>query len=234
MECYISKFESLGTLDGPGVRAIVFTSGCPFKCIYCHNPETQSATDGTVMTDEQLYAKIKRIYPYIKNGGVTFSGGEPCLNAPFLTSLARMLKNDGVHIALDTSGGVMNSGVKELINLCDLVLLDVKFTDENDYKRYTGGSLRATIEFLEYLYSIGKPVWIRHVVVPGINDSEDDVLKLRELVMPYKNVQRVELLPFKKLCVPKYESLKRPFLLNGTPEMDTKRIDELERLLNMD
>ena len=234
MECYISKFESLGTVDGPGVRAVVFTSGCPFKCIYCHNPETQSVTDGEIMTETELYAKIKRLYPYIKKGGVTFSGGEPCLNARFLCGLARLLKSDGIHIALDTSGGVMNNEVKELLSLCDLVLLDIKFTTENDYKLYTGGTLGATLEFLNYLEAINMPVWIRHVVVPGINDNEQDVLRLKELISPHKNVTRVELLPFMRLCVPKYAQLGRPFLLADTPEMDSNRLNELAGLLNMD
>ena len=133
---YIHSLQSLGTVDGPGVRAVVFSSGCPLRCIYCHNPDTWRSEDGEQVSVGELTSKIKRLYPYIKNGGVTLSGGEPCMQAEFFTALIRELKAMGLHIALDTSGAVYNERVDELLSLCDLVLLDIKFTSEEKYRRF--------------------------------------------------------------------------------------------------
>ena len=229
---YIHSLQSLGTVDGPGVRAVVFASGCPLRCAYCHNPDTWRMTDGTPTDAAELAARIERLVPYIKNGGVTFSGGEPCMQAEFFTSLASLLRGMGLHIALDTSGCIMNDGVKELLSRVDLVLLDVKFTTEEAYKHYTGGSLFATLGFLSYLSEIKKPVWIRQVIVPGLNDRAEDILALRELLLPYTNVERIELLPFRKLCTEKYEGLGIPFPLADTPEMKEADICRLYEYLN--
>lgn len=229
MTGYISKLETLGTLDGPGVRAVVFSSGCPLRCVYCHNPDTWES--GDEISETALAERIIRVYPYIKRGGVTFSGGEPCLQAEFFASLARILRERGLHIALDTSGAVMNDGVKELLSVTDLVLLDLKFTSEDDYLRYTGGSLSETLAFLDYLNEKKIPVWIRHVVVPGINDEKEDILRLRDIISPYACIEKTELLPFRKLCTEKYESLGIPFPLLETPEMDAEKLRELEALL---
>ena len=226
MTGYISKLETLGTLDGPGVRAVVFSSGCPLRCVYCHNPDTWES--GDEISETALAERIIRVYPYIKRGGVTFSGGEPCLQAEFFASLARILRERGLHIALDTSGAVMNDGVKELLSVTDLVLLDLKFTSEDDYLRYTGGSLSETLAFLDYLNEKKIPVWIRHVVVPGINDEKEDILRLRDILSPYACIEKTELLPFRKLCTEKYESLGIPFPLLETPEMDAEKLRELE------
>ena len=230
MAGYITKLETMGTLDGPGVRAVVFSSGCPLRCVYCHNPDTWERGEET--SEEELFRKIMRVYPYIKLGGVTFSGGEPCLQAEFFLGLARLLKAEGLHIALDTSGCIMNDTVKELLRLCDLVLLDVKFTNEEDYMRYTGGTLRAALDFLSYLDGEKIPTWIRHVVVPGINDTEADILALREIISPYTCIEKTELLPFRKLCLEKYEALGIPFLLKDVPEADEARVRELSGILN--
>lgn len=234
MKEYISKFESLGTVDGPGVRAVVFTSGCPLRCVYCHNPETWDRSYGTLMESSELVSKIMRLYPYIKNGGVTFSGGEPLLSGEFLLEVARELKSYGLHLALDTAGSVIGDTTRELLALIDLVILDVKFTTEDGYKRYTGGSLERTLEFLSMLNDLNKDVWIREVVVPGINDSPEDIIALKELLSPYGCIKKIELLPFRKLCVPKYVSLGLDFPLSDVPEMDKARLSELEKLLNMD
>ncbi len=232
MTGYISKLESMGTLDGPGVRAVVFGTGCPLRCIYCHNPETWDARAGEAIEVSTLAERIIRLYPYIKRGGVTFSGGEPCLQAEFFSELAGLLRKEGLHIALDTSGAVINDAVLGLLGLVDLVLLDVKFTDEESYKRYTGGTLSRTLEFLSTLDERRIPTWIRHVTVPGINDTEEDIRRLRELIAPYRCVERVELLPFRKLCLEKYSALGIQFPLSDTPEMSTERIAELQKGLN--
>ena len=228
---YIHSLQSLGTVDGPGVRAVIFSTGCPLRCKYCHNPDTWNIQDGTLTEDDEIVEKVLRLYPYIKKGGVTFSGGEPCVQAEFFTSVARKLKESGLHIALDTSGEVLNDNVRELLTLCDLVLLDIKATSEDGYRDLTGGSLDRTLAFLDLLQEMGKPVWIRNVVVPGINDDEGDIVALRSLLERYTCIEKVELLPFRKLCVEKYRSLKIPFPLEDTPEMSGEKIDRLSGLL---
>ena len=227
MQGYIHSFQSLGTVDGPGVRAVVFASGCPLRCAYCHNPDTWRMKDGTPTDAEELAQRITRLGPYIKNGGVTFSGGEPLMQAEFFTCLAKLLKNEGLHLALDTSGCILNDGVKELLSYIDLVLLDIKFTSEDDYNRYTGGSFKDVIDFLDLIEAVGKSVWIRHVVLPGLNDTEKDIKALRELLRPYKCIEKVELLPFKKLCLEKYEALGIDFPLADLPECSEEKIEEL-------
>ena len=228
---YIHSLQSLGTVDGPGVRAVVFSAGCPLRCIYCHNPDTWKMSDGTPTEVDELAARIFRLYPYIKDGGVTFSGGEPLLQAEFFTELAERLKERGLHVALDTAGCVMNEGVMRLLDVVDLVLLDVKFDDENTYFRNTGGSFRDTVAFLDEISRRGIPTWIRRVIVPGINDNKEDVLRLCNLLAGYGNIERVELLPFRKLCLEKYKSLGIEFPLSAVPEMSEARIKELYEYL---
>ncbi len=224
---YIHSLQSLGTVDGPGVRAVVFAAGCPLRCIYCHNPDTRKMSDGTPTEADEIAARIFRLFPYIKDGGVTFSGGEPLLQAEFFTALSQRLKERGLHIALDTSGCVLNEGVMRLLDLVDLVLLDVKFDDEDAYFRNTGGSFLQTVAFLEELKRRNMPTWIRRVIIPNVNDTREDMLRLRELLSGYTNIERVELLPFRKLCLEKYQSLGIEFPLADTPEMSEAKIREL-------
>ena len=231
MKGYIHSLQSLGTVDGPGVRAVIFSTGCPLRCKYCHNPDTWLLRDGKETEAEELAERIFRLYPYIKDGGVTFSGGEPCVQAEFFARLAEILKQRGLHIALDTSGAILNSSVMELLRLCDLVLLDIKAVTEEGYRELTGGSLADTLRFLDTLEDMGKAVWIRNVVVPGINDSEEDALALKALLAKYSCIEKIELLPFRKLCLEKYRSLDIPFPLESTPEMNAKDIIRLEALL---
>ncbi len=217
----------MGTLDGPGVRAVVFTEGCPLRCAYCHNPDTWECRESDSVEHTDIAERIIRLYPYIKDGGVTFSGGEPCAQAEFVYETARVLKSRGLHIAIDTCGDVDNPAVDRLLELIDLVLLDVKFTTEEDYRKYCGGSLEKTMKFLDKLERMGKDTWIRHVVVPELNDTEEDVLRLAELLGGYKCVKKVEFLPFKTLCKEKYEALGIPFPLVNTPQMDKGRLEKL-------
>lgn len=232
MKGCVHSIQSLGTVDGPGVRSVVFTSGCPLRCIYCHNPDTWHRCESDMREASEVAEQILRFYPYIKNGGVTFSGGEPCVEAEFLCELAGLLKARGLHIALDTSGAIDDQSVERLLEYIDLVLLDVKFTDEESYRRYTGGSLKQTISFLDKLSERKIPVTIRHVVVPGINDSEDDVVRLAHLVAGYKNVTAIELLPYKNLCIEKYESLGIDFSLADTLPLGATRLSELNKALS--
>lgn len=230
MKGYIHSIQSMGTVDGPGVRAVVFGGGCELRCAYCHNPDTWDMQAMEALDSIELSKRIMRYYAYIKNGGVTFSGGEPLIQAEFFLELGELLKNEGLHIAVDTSGHTDNPKAKELLELCDLVLLDIKFTSEEDYKKYTGGSLKTVLELLDWLDSRGKPVWIRQVIIPQINDGEENIRRLAEILKPYKNIERVELLPFKKLCLEKYKALNIPFPLENTPEMPKEELKKLESL----
>jgi len=230
MKGYIHSLQSLGTVDGPGVRAVVFSAGCPLRCAYCHNPDTWHFHNGELTDSKDLANKILRFLPYIKDGGVTFSGGEPCMQAEFFTELSALLKEKGLHIALDTSGAILNTEVEALLERVDLVLLDIKFTSFDEYKKYTGGTLDGAMRFLDLTREKNIPVWIRHVVVPGITDSKENILKLKALIKPYENVEKVELLPFRKLCLEKYRELGTPFPLEGVPEATEEKLAELNSL----
>lgn len=229
---YVSKIESLGTVDGPGVRCVIFTSGCPLRCTYCHNPETWSIDRGEAVDSKEVAEKILRLYPYIKGGGVTFSGGEPCVQSEFICDVISQIMQTKLHIALDTSGSVLNESVKRLISMCDLIMLDIKFTTDEDYQKYTRGTLKGTLEFLDKCKELNKEVWVRHVVVPTLNDSEEDIRRLAKIIAPYDNITKVELLPFKKLCLEKYENLGLSFPLSETPECDKETIERLYKALN--
>lgn len=231
MKGYIHSLQSMGTVDGPGVRAVLFTEGCPLRCAYCHNPDTWEMKKESLMSAEEVAEKIIRLYPYIKNGGVTFSGGEPCMQAEFLYELSLLLKEKNLHIALDTSGCILDESTKKLLTVTDMVLLDVKMTSEEDYERYIGGSLDKTMDFLGYLEEKGIETWIRHVVVPGINDTKEDILKLKELLSPYKCITKTELLPFRTLCLEKYENMGIEFPLRDTEQMDKEKLKELQKII---
>jgi pyruvate formate lyase activating enzyme len=231
MKGYVHSLQSLGTVDGPGVRSVVFLSGCPLRCIYCHNPDTWDKKEAQLTDAKELSERLLRFYSFIKNGGVTFSGGEPLLQAEFVAEVTELLHKGGLHVAIDTCGAPMTPATERLIDVADLFLLDIKMTIEEDYKRYTGGSLEATMAFLNRLEEKGKDVWIRHVVVPGINDTEEDVLRLASLIKGYRSIKKVELLPFKNLCLEKYKALNIPFPLVGTPPMSADATEALEKVL---
>ena len=232
MKGYVHSIQSLGTVDGPGVRSVIFAAGCPLRCIFCHNPDTWERTGAEEYEPEALAEKIIRFKPYIKDGGVTFSGGEPLLQADFFSEVARLLKKEGLHIALDTSGCILTDSAKALLSLCDLVLLDIKFTSEEGFKSNTGASLNSVLRFLDYCHGKDIPVWIRSVIIPDINDTEEHIRELVKIASSRNNVKRIELLPFKKLCLEKYESLGIEFPLKDTPEMPADRLKELKQLLN--
>lgn len=231
MKGYIHSLQSLGTVDGPGIRAVIFTSGCPLRCVYCHNPDTWNMKEGTYTDAEEIFRKVLKLYPYIKDGGVTFSGGEPLLQAEFVYEIAKKLKEKGLHIAIDTSGCIDNPDVDKLLEVTDLVLLDIKMTTDEDYQKYIGTDLRRVLKFLDKLQNLGKDVWIRHVVVPGINDTGEDILKLKDMLKGYSCIRKIELLPFKNLCLEKYESLGIEFKLKDTKPMASEEIEKLNKLL---
>lgn len=229
----IHSIQTLGTVDGPGVRCVVFFQGCPLRCACCHNPDTWKKGEGTPFTAEELLEKILRIKPYFgKDGGVTLSGGEPLLQPEFAAELLQLCRQNGIHTALDTSGCIFNDHSKKLIELSDLILLDIKFKNEDLYQNYTGGSLKTVLEFLRFSKSMKKTVWIRQVILPGINDAEQDITELCELLKPFQCIEKLELLPFRKLCLEKYRMLGIPFVFETLPEADPQAVVELQALVN--
>ncbi len=226
----VHSFQSLGTVDGPGVRSVIFMQGCPLRCACCHNPDTWDFAGGEEYTAEELVNKVLRYKSYYgANGGITVSGGEPLMQAEFLVELFQKLKKHNIHTALDTSGIVFNEAVKELLEYTDLVLLDFKYTNAEDYLEYTKMEMSKAKEFLDYLQKIKKPTWLRYVVIPGLNDSKESVSKLFELKKQYSCIKKIELLPFRKLCLEKYENMGIEFPLKDTPEAKQELIDELYR-----
>ena len=230
MQGRIHSFQSLGTVDGPGVRAVVFMQGCPLRCACCQNPDTWDLGGGKIVSAEEIFRKIQRLRAYFgKDGGVTVSGGEPLLQADFVAELFSLCRADGISCALDTSGCVYNESVERLLSLTDLVLLDYKYTNDTDYKKYTGMSMQSAEDFLARLDALGKRVWIRQVIIPTLNDSEESVRRLYALSERYSCIEKTELLPFRKLCVEKYRALGIDFPLENIPEASEELIERLKR-----
>ncbi len=224
----IHSFQSLGTVDGPGVRSVIFMQGCPLRCVCCHNPDTWDFEGGTEYGTDELVNRVLRYKNYYgAQGGITVSGGEPLMQAEFLLDLFKKMKNYGIHTALDTSGCVFNDTVKELLEYTDMVLLDFKYTNAEDYLKNTKMEMGKAQKFLEYLQKINKRTWIRYVVIPNLNDSKESVKNLFDLKNQYSCIEKIELLPFRKLCLEKYDEMGIEFPLKNTPEAKQEFIDEL-------
>lgn len=231
MKGNIHSFQTMGTLDGPGVRFVAFLQGCPLRCAWCHNPDTWATWEGERYPAEIVFEKIKRYRNYFgKDGGVTLSGGEPLLQAEFATELFKMCKTEGIHTALDTSGALRGPLIEQLLSVTDLVLLDFKMTNEQDYFRYTKMHMVDAERFLETAARHGCDIWIRQVVLPGINDTEENIIKLCEKVCSYPQVKRIELLPFRKLCLEKYQKMRIPFPFASVNEPDLEQMEQLKRI----
>lgn len=228
----IHSFESLAALDGEGIRFDVFFTGCPLRCAYCHNPDTWHKSDND-MTPRQVYEKARRYKPYFKNGGgVTFSGGEPLLNADFINEIYPLLRDDGIGYCLDTSGSVpLTDSVKQAIDNADMVILDIKFHNPQDYKKYTGGEFERFMEVGRYCSRQNKRLWLRTVVVPGINDTKEDIEKYARLVSDFK-FEKYELLGFHTMGFFKYDNLGMPNPLKDTKALDKSKLDELQHYLD--
>lgn len=236
MEGRIHSFESLGAVDGPGVRFVVFMQGCSLKCKYCQNRDTWNLKGGTTYSSDEIVEKILRYKNYIMlNGGVTISGGEPLLQAKFLTQLFTKLKKYNIHTCIDTSGNVaLTDEIKDLINLTDLFLLDIKCINDEKAINLTGVSNKKELEFARYLSSINKPMWIRQVLVPGYTDDEQDLLKLKDFISTLKSVEKVEILPYHDLGKFKWEKLGCKYELEGyrtANNEDVKRAKEILKIL---
>lgn len=222
----VDSIESMGLVDGPGIRTVVFLTGCKLRCKYCHNPEMWKRRENNY-TPEELVAKIQRCKPYFrKNGGVTFSGGEPLLQSDFIIEVAKLLKKENIHMALDTSG-VGNGHYKEILKYMDLVLLDIKHTSKEGYSSITGMELSEVEKFIDILNKLDKKVWIRQVVVPGITDSFEYMDSLVSYLQRIRHVERVDFLPFHRLGREKYEKLNIMYPYEEKRDMDKQKTDEL-------
>lgn len=233
---YIHSLESLAARDGEGLRYGVFLGGCPLRCAYCHNPDTWDMRATTPYDVNELFAKIKRYRPYFRasGGGVTFSGGEPLLQANALCTLSSLLREAEISYTVDTSGALaLTDAVKELLLGAELVILDLKFANAEDYRRYTGGDFSFVLCTLDFLVAHEKRIWVRTVVVPGLNDTESALGEYVRVLMPYRSkILKYELLPFHTMGFFKYERLGAQNALANTPPMDVEKLARLQEFVN--
>lgn len=220
----IHSIETFGTVDGPGVRYVVFFQGCTMRCRYCHNPDTWTASAGKSLTVEEVMARMLRNRPFYETGGITATGGEPLLQLPFLTALFEAAKKEGIHTCLDTSGILFDpedaermAAMDRLLDVTDLVMLDIKHIDEEAHRALTGQSNRNVLAFAHRLRERGIPMRVRHVLVPGITDGEDALKALGRFLAPFDNLEKIEILPYHELGKVKYQRLGIPYPLEGTP-----------------
>lgn len=233
----IHSFESFGTVDGPGIRFVIFFQGCGLKCKYCHNRDTWEINTGIEYSTEGIIKKALRSKSYIESshGGVTLSGGDPLLQQDFVLKLLKEFKEQGIHTALDTSGAfVLTNKVKEILNYTDLVLLDIKHIDDEKCIELTGVTNKYTLEFAKYLNQIGKDIWIRQVIIPGYTDDETDLLKLKKFIHSLPSIKRVDLLPYHDLGKFKWENLGLEYELSDVKTPAPEEIERIKTLLNID
>lgn len=228
----VSSVESLGLLDGPGIRFVIFLQGCKLRCKYCHNPETWELNGKSeIITPEQLIKKVLKFKSYFgEDGGVTFSGGEPLLQPEFLLECLKLCKQNNIHTCIDTAG-VGFGDYDKILDYVDLVILDIKAVNPEDYKELTGQDIKFFNQFLSACQRKKKSLWLRQVIVPNINDDRKNVISLSNFVKQIKNVEKVELLPYKTIGVHKYKELNIPYRLNDVPELSEEKLDELNKIL---
>ena len=223
MKGHIHSLESFGTVDGPGVRFVVFFQGCPLRCLYCHNPDTWAHNGGKEYEPWEIAEKMMRNLPFYETGGITATGGEPLLQLDFLTELFKLAKEKNIHTCLDTSGILFSEGQRDrydtLMEYCDLVMLDIKHMDNEEHIRLTGASSSHVFAFMDYLKEKGKRVWVRHVIVPQITYREQELISLGKYLSGFDNVEKIEVLPYHTLGVSKYESLGVEYPLKGVPQL---------------
>lgn len=221
----IHSLESFGTVDGPGIRFVVFLQGCPMRCQFCHNPDTwdPKAPVQYEWTAEQLLEETLRYKNFIRTGGVTCTGGEPLMQADFVEEYFRLCHEQAIHTTLDTSGVIFSDAARRVLEHTDLVLLDIKTIDDELHPRLTGCRRDNNRAFLDYLQQMGRPVWIRHVVTPGINDDDAHLKAVAEYVAQYSVVECVEILPYHTLGKAKYENLGIDYILKDTPDLSLEQ-----------
>lgn len=228
---HLDSIETMGLVDGPGVRVVVFMQGCPLRCIFCHNPETWHINDNYTITPDELVKTILKYKNYFgDNGGVTFSGGEPLTQRDFLLETLKLCKKEKIHTCLDTSG--VGKNYEEILPYVDLVIMDIKALEKDKYKEITGyNNIDISLKFLDECQKQNKKMWLRQVIIPDVNDNEEYILSLKEFISKLKNIEKIELLPYHTYGVSKYKKLNIPYKLGDTKDMDIKKCQELEKLL---
>ena len=218
----IHSVETCGTVDGPGIRYVVFVQGCPMRCLYCHNPDSWDTGINKKMSVSEIVAGYESVKEFCK-GGITVTGGEPLLQIEFVTELFKAFKEKNIHTALDTSGIMFNpqntEKMDELMKYTDLVLLDIKHISDEEHKKLTTHSNKNILEFAKYLSDISKPVWIRHVVVPGVNDKAEYLSELGRFMGSLNNVKALDVLPYHDMAIPKYKNLGIEYPLKDVPPL---------------
>ena len=237
---YIHSLESFGSVDGPGVRYVVFMSGCAMRCQFCHNPDTWNMQTGTPYTADELLKQAKKYRSYWgSKGGITVSGGEPLLQIDFVTEFFRKAKAEGIHTTLDTSGNPFTreepffGKFQELMKYTDLVMLDIKHIDDEQHQILTGCTNKNILDLASYLSEIHKAVWIRHVLVPGRSDNDEYLMKLNEFIQTLDDVEKVEVLPYHTLGTFKWKELGLKYPLEGVEPPSKERIENAEKLLHV-
>lgn len=219
----IHSLESFGTVDGPGIRFVVFLQGCPMRCLYCHNPDTWDYSENKRMSSDEILEKYEKVKEFLKNGGITVTGGEPLMQIDFVIDLFKKAKQRSIHTALDTSGVLFNkentSKIDELLKYTDLVMLDIKHINDEEHKKLTKHSNKNILEFAKYLSDKNIPMWVRHVVVPTITDNEQYLKELGEFLAGLNNIKALDVLPYHNMAIPKYENLKIQYPLKDLPAM---------------
>ena len=233
MQGYIHSIETLGLADGPGLRIVVFMQGCPLRCLFCHNPDTWEKGNNLFTTSDEIVNTVRKYRNFIEqNGGVTLSGGEPLFQPEFTLDILKKCKKAGFHTALDTSGtGYKKELLDDILKHTDLVLLDIKALTNSSYKKMTGKDMTEFNYFLNKIQKMNKKIWIRQVIVPGINDTKDYIIKLKKYLSKIKNIERIDLLPYHNMGLDKYKKLNLKYRLEGTPNMDSTSLKELEKIL---
>lgn len=228
----VHSIQSLGTVDGPGVRFAVFLQGCPLRCKCCHNPDTWDISGGYELSAEEIVKKAERCREYFgKEGGITLSGGEPLLQADFAYEIFSLCKKSGINTCLDTSGVIINEKVKKLLTVTDRVLLDYKYTTDLQYKENVGCEKAAVDSFLELLEELKLPVTLRQVIIPTVNDTAENILRLKAVVQRHRCVDKTELLPFRKICQTKYDNMGIEFPFGSLPEPTAEKTEKLYAML---
>lgn len=230
----IHSVESMGLVDGPGIRYVVFFQGCSIRCLYCHNPDTWDLSSGYEISAEDLIKKVLRFKPYFEKsgGGVTISGGEPLMQPDFLIEFLKLCKDNCINTTIDTAGFGIGK-YEEILKYTDLVLLDIKHVDNEGYIKITGNNIDRFLEFKEALDKQNSRLWIRHVVIPCITDSKEHIKKLNRIIKQFKNVEKVQLLPYHTLGVNKYKVMNVDYPLKNVKNMSKEKTSELEKLIDI-
>jgi len=228
----LHSIETFGAVDGPGIRTVFFMQGCPARCAYCHNPDSWKVGAGRDVEVDELVHRAKRGSAYYgKEGGVTFSGGEPLMQGEFLLEAIKAIKAEGFHVALDTSGTYLDEHSEAVIDAVDLILLDIKHVDPDEFKNLTGREQDMLYPLIDMINRLGKPVWIRQVIMPGYNDTEAYIESLNAFLKQIKTIEKIELLGYHSMAVKKYEKLGMEYRLKDMKPMDKTRLQELKALV---